>query len=347
MLLYFLGKEPQVEDLAVLCTPLPSNLALSLCLVCLVDRKMRERLGTKLQVRQKTGFAFNFNLDEDLQAKDEAHERESFRSGFSSSDPALYKANTFAANREKDTEDVRSTRVDGLGIDLRESMSQLTVAKQKKKKPPGKRRRKGKKKGKGKCKGQGTVDSGYDSATQAYQDETIIPSTIVKFSSGTPSQPAGSLDRKISNVNPSSESGDVVETPQPITLLNLPSAGIRDVVPRSQSLSPLSAISRPPPGLTLESWKDPALTMDERRRRRFGRGVRNLVAIQRSCESRKGLPASSGELQAMIAGDDDRSIKSDTDRMRQMESLVENGDPTGSSVFAFGFDIGISFNGGS
>lgn len=299
-------------------------------------------MRTKLQVRQQTGFAFNFKLDEDPHAKDKAREQEPFHSRFSLSDSASY--------REKDAEGVRSSRVDGFGIDLRESVSQPTVVKQKKKKPSGKKRHKGKTKRKGKCKGQGTVDSDNDSAAQAYREaETVIQSTTVNFSSGTHSQPAGSLDSKINGINPSSEWGDVVETPQSITLPNLPSKGIGDVVPPSQSLSPLPAISRPPPGLTLESWKDPALTVDERRRRRFGRGVRNLAAIQRSCESRKGIPVSSGELMMTekMAGADERGVKSDTDRIRQVESLVENEGPMRSSVFAFGFDIGISFNGGS
>eukprot|EP00953_Heterococcus_sp_UTEX-ZZ885_P024583 13441-Heterococcus_DN1.PRE.2 len=37
----------------------------------------------------------------------------------------------------------------------------------------------------------------------------------------------------------------------------------------------------PPPGLTLESWRDPTLTEAERRRLKYGSGVRNIKAIQR------------------------------------------------------------------
>ncbi|CAN0072402.1 unnamed protein product, partial [Scytosiphon promiscuus] len=107
---------------------------------------------------------------------------------------------------------------------------------------------------------------------------------------------------------------------------------------------------RPPPGFTLESWKDPTLTGEERRRRRFGSGVRNMAAIQRRCDARREL-----------AANDDLEVESSDLPGANREAPQEAASPEagipadvlphraggGSSVFAFGFDIGISFDGGT
>lgn len=90
---------------------------------------------------------------------------------------------------------------------------------------------------------------------------------------------------------------------------------------------------RPPPGLTLDSWKDPALSDEERWRRRFGRGVRNITAIQRSRDARKTSNSPSGSKASAKCCDEN----SDTGRCRAAAPAAD--------VFAFGFDIGIQFGG--
>ena len=308
---------------------------------------MRARLGTKLRARQKTGFAFNFNLDADREvsleenfAEDEAGERNSFRFGFGLSEDPAVEDNTETLprpSRGKTGGVGASPKLvqDGFDLDVRESVAQAGAVRQKKKKPSGKKKRKGKGKAKGKGKGKAKEigDEGYDDAVE--------PSTEIKT---TPL--SLTADAAINaSANPASE-GDS-EIKQSTNLPNSLPLGIDNHVPPSHSLSPLPAVSRTPPGLTLESWKDPALTIDERRRRRFGRGVRNLAAIQRSCESRKGLSATSGEMpEKNVSVNDGRIARPDPNQARDVEGLLETGVSTGSSVFAFGFDIGITFNGG-
>jgi hypothetical protein len=56
------------------------------------------------------------------------------------------------------------------------------------------------------------------------------------------------------------------------------------IAPGTASKAPIPLVRTskgPPPGLTLESWRDPTLTEAERRRLKYGSGVRNMKAIQR------------------------------------------------------------------
>ncbi|CAM9571800.1 unnamed protein product [Discosporangium mesarthrocarpum] len=68
--------------------------------------------------------------------------------------------------------------------------------------------------------------------------------------------------------------------------------------PPATMANPMSSLGlqpRPPPGLTLDSWRDPALTEEERRRRRFGKGVRNMAESTKP-SSKKPLPPCQGSL---------------------------------------------------
>lgn len=113
----------------------------------------------------------------------------------------------------------------------------------------------------------------------------------------------------------------------------------------------ISETLRPPPGFTLESWKDPTLSGEERRRRRFGSGVRNMAAIQRSSDARRGLVVGGESEPERFLGRHGDLVRPDRDKTRGHGSVqaAVPGDTTvgGPSVFSFGFDIGISFNGGS
>jgi hypothetical protein len=59
----------------------------------------------------------------------------------------------------------------------------------------------------------------------------------------------------------------------------------------------------PSPGLTLESWRDPTLTEAERRRLKYGSGVRNIKAIQR--RSATTVSSTTADSKEATAGVDD------------------------------------------
>ncbi|CAM9416376.1 unnamed protein product [Choristocarpus tenellus] len=95
---------------------------------------------------------------------------------------------------------------------------------------------------------------------------------------------------------------------------------------------------QPPPGLTLDSWKDPTLTDEERHRRRFGRGVRNMVAIQRSGETRRSIGLGGAIGPEVGSGICELPVGAGVASSEMAQAATES-----SSVFAFGFDIGITF----
>lgn len=207
-------------------------------------------------------------------------------------------------------------------------------------KKKGKRKGGGKKKGgKGKGKDAGNPDRHPAGATGSPTNGTVfvMPSPAVATNEGCQSD--GNLSLGVGN--DSSERSEPVQQ-QPGT--DTPGLARPDAV--RMASSPVSVVTRPPPGLTLESWKDPALTGEERRRRRFGRGVRNMAAIQRSRDARRGPRVGAADLAAEEVVPDNNYqgglAKPDPDRARGESSRT-----SGSSVFAFGFDIGISFNEGS
>ncbi|CAN0503387.1 unnamed protein product [Ectocarpus sp. 12 AP-2014] len=75
-----------------------------------------------------------------------------------------------------------------------------------------------------------------------------------------------------------------------------------------------------------------------------------MVAIQRSCDARRGLIADGEVGEEKLPERQGEGLgRPGCDRARGMVGAGSPGSTTGggSSVFAFGFDIGISFDGGS
>lgn len=270
---------------------------------------------------------------------DDSSARGSFRFGFDPPDTSNGAEISASVGGRKERE--TSPPDERFVIDVQESAHARLKA-QKKNKGTGKKKKK--KKGKGK-----RVEEDPRHQPQAPPVQEVATGTSA--TSATMSVPSGTADRTGVPTNDylsttvasgSSEEARSTELPGPAPPeLSKPESP-------AQSFLPVPAIARPPPGLTMESWKDPALTGEERRRRRFGRGVRNLAAIQRSCDARRGAANAQGA--AVAEGVPDREVgvaRPDPDRARDEEGSIANGAPGGSSVFSFGFDIGISFNGGS
>ncbi|CAM9170435.1 unnamed protein product [Laminaria digitata] len=284
---------------------------------------VRARLEKKLHVKQKTGFAFNFDLveDEGLEkgdARGSSTERESCRFEFDPTETPGDVGTSVGGKQHRCGGDADPREDDDFVVHVVSGMS--TAPRSAKKK--GKRKAGGKKKksGKGKGKGAGNPDR-------------------------HPAENELNRERDESTGSPTKDAAIVVPSPALAT-----NEGCQSDDPDAGRMepSPVPVVARPPPGLTLESWKDPALTLEERRRRRFGRGVRNMAAIQRSRDARRGAGVGAADLAAEEVVPDSNTgsnqgglAKPDPDRARGESSRA-----SGSSVFAFGFDIGISFNEG-
>lgn len=304
-------------------------------------------------MKQKTGFAFNFDLveDEGLEegdARGGSTERESFRFEFNPTETPGDVGTSVGDKQHRCGGDADPREDDDFVVHVVSGTS--TAPRSAKKK--GKRKAGGKKKksGKGKGKGAGNPDRhpaenelnrerDESTGSQTKDAAIVVPSPALATNEGCQSDGVISLGMR----NDSPEGAAPLQQ-QPGT----------DAVGHAQpdagrmEPSPVPVVARPPPGLTLESWKDPALTLEERRRRRFGRGVRNMAAIQRSRDARRGAGVEAADLAAEEVVPDSNTgsnqgglAKPDPDRARGESSRA-----SGSSVFAFGFDIGISFNEG-
>ncbi len=289
--------------------------------------KVRARLEKKLQVRQKSAFAFNFAIDSDADdlpngeacGDGESGERGSFRFDFNPSEtnatarsaPSQAKARSFCGESNP-----RAAQDFVVEVEGRRAQSSRSRRSKPKKKGAGK-----KKKG-GKVKGKPAEKVLHDPAEEDHpqQDSSAKPPTTT--GSSTPPVRGGGGQAMIGGTL-----ATAIDVGEETTMKTL----------------------RPPPGFTLESWKDPALTVEERRRRRFGSGVRNMAAIQRSCDARRGLVAdANGEIEAEDSSGKDRDlVRPERDRGRGAGAGQQSNASGGRSVFSFGFNIDVSFNGGS
>lgn len=308
--------------------------------------KVRARLEKKLQVRQKTGFSFNFAIDSDADdvqegevcGRGDAGERGSFRFDFNPTNTNVSAGISTESKERRGGDGAHPRAVQDFVVEMETRKPQPNGKKKTKKKGTDKKKKGGKGKGKPAERGLGGL-SGEQQPQAIPPPKARAPSTVVTGGNETNNSPLATT----------SDSGLKRGDAQPGAsaahgLGELSEVGEKTVAPETL---------RPPPGFTLESWKDPALSGEERRRRRFGSGVRNMAAIQRSCDARRGLVAD-GELNAEeFPGRHGGLLRPDRDRARAGTSgPVQAGIPGGtsaggSSVFAFGFDIGISFDGGS
>lgn len=290
----------------------------------------------KLQVKHKTGFLFNFRLDGD---GDDAREEGDTRGGANAGERGAFRfafnpcVDTGATGASKGASGGGANPPIARGFVVTRKESTGTTSAGKKKKAANKKKKKGKGRGKGSQKSDPRpVGNPRD---QVDVPEPPIEGTAECLPSPTVSCAGYATNDALSIVAASDSSlpqGTVQQPDAAAPHLAQPDA-------RQRNLSTAPMMARPPPGLTLESWKDPALTAEERRRRRFGRGVRNMVAIQRSRDSRRGVTAEEGLVGEDVTGSPGGVVRPDPSR--------DLGAAGGSSVFAFGFDIGISFNGGS
>lgn len=285
----------------------------------------------KLQIKQKAAFAFNFTVDSDDTGDLQGGEQGSFRFDFNPPDTTI---DGKGAEESKE-------RSSG-GLDNPRAAEDFVVEIEGRSAGPNA-------KNKSRKKGAGKKKKGGKRKAKSAEQERIRDRTGEQ-------QPQQDLATKPPSSSPMSDGGGQTNS------CRLPLAVESDSKPKSDDARQESATPdnvgektnsetlRPPPGFTLESWKDPALSVEERRRRRFGSGVRNMVAIQRSSEAR-GLAAGEESEPEGFNGRHGDLARPDRDRARghgPVQAAVP-GDTTvgGPSVFSFGFDIGISFNGGS
>ncbi|CAN0301484.1 unnamed protein product [Ectocarpus sp. 4 AP-2014] len=296
---------------------------------------VRARLEKKLQAKQKTGFAFNFAVDSDAdeqrqgggQEGGDAGERGSFCFNFNPADasdaPTCVPESNGGRRRSGDASSLRAAQ-DFLTV-VEKSGAQPSG--KKKTKGAGKKRKKKNKGGKGKAQ-QSRQQKSQDPVGEGPEQEIVVDCRTT-FSHGTVGDGGGGATSS--------------------AVSSLLAATASDSSPKREHRQRPPGL-RPPPGFTLESWKDSAITGEERRRRRFGSGVRNIVAIQRSCDARRGLIAD-GEVgdEKLPERQGEGLGRPSCDRARGMVGAGAPDGTTGggSSVFAFGFDIGISFDGGS
>jgi len=285
---------------------------------------VRARLEKKLQVRQKSAFAFNFAVDSDDadefpkgEACGDGHteEKSSFRFGFDPTDANDAGPSTPRQAKARSSMGGGSNprAVQDFDIEV-EGRAQSSRKSKPKKKGAGK-----KKKG-GKAKGKPTEKVLRDAAREDRPQPDSSAKTPTATTSSTPS--VGGEGGQATNDGALAVAIDVGEETAKNKL-------------------------RPPPGFTLESWKDPALTVEERRRRRFGSGVRNMAAIQRSCDGRRGLVVD-GEVEAEDSSGKRRDlVRPERDRGLGVGAGQQPNNVSGgrSSVFSFGFNIDVSFTG--
>lgn len=363
----------------------------SFSLTYVLQAKVRARLEQKLLARKK-GFAFNFQVggqDVEPTAAGDVHEGMPFRFGFNPAQeadataaameapiPAVYGGGTNNQSLRKSVEQRnRGTECEDW---ILEPISRPTKSKNSKKK--NRSNRKGARGGrKGKVQPQRKTDNALLEGDNVItirlpvvEDGVRCPTVVA---TATPTPPRGntlaaeSINHSTSSHNPHRMPQGVIseleapeETAHRAATEGTVSVCDQEVGSLTSTALCSSSSQRVPPGLTLESWKDPALTDEERRRRRFGRGVRNMAAIQRSQNARRegravvgrapcgeSLPHSAIERphrHGVEMGNLDMM-----ERCRENNGVgggsVEADGPVGggSSVFAFGFDIGISFNG--
>ncbi|CAM9114483.1 unnamed protein product [Hapterophycus canaliculatus] len=286
-------------------------------------KSVRARLEKKLHAQQKTGFAFNFAVESDEADLQEdkmlsgasAGGQRSFRFAFDPSSTNEIGASTLGESRSRGGGGGATRRADqGFSIEVEQQRAAQPHGKNKPRK-----KRAGKKKKRGKGKGKAAEQKPPQELTAEPSEPAVIAGPPIAVGDG------------------GGKTGN--------SLLSLPITAAKDG--NSDSVRREQAPLRPPPGFTLESWKDPTLSGEERRRRRFGSGVRNMAAIQRRSDARRDM-----------AANDDLDIEGSdlpcTDRETTL-GVVSVGVPAdatsgvggGSSVFAFGFDIGISFDGGT
>lgn len=310
-------------------------------LVSVWSLQVRARLERKLVARKKE-FAFNFPLDDEGGIRPEAttdsavDERTSFRFDFHKTEPGLDGSHTELPPSEnrRQLQDFAATS----------TLAPLSHSDDGRRKEgnAGKAGKKQKKKKKKKRKEPSEV---------RVQDSDRLE-RIDK--AGAASSSAKGLSRRIaalSSVEAATDADALLGTPIAPALPESHGTGRADMMPAASSgtapgvsLSGIPEASRPSPGLTLESWKDPALTDEERRRRRFGCGVRNMAAIERRSDNRRvGLANMSRAVGSHVRPPANGEAVAES----QVESLPRRDEDasTGSSVFSFGFDIGISFNG--
>ncbi|CAN0263588.1 unnamed protein product [Ectocarpus fasciculatus] len=294
---------------------------------------VRARLEKKLQVKQKTGFAFNFAVDSDAdeqqegggQEEGDACERGSFCFNFNPTDASDVPTRVPEGKGRRRSSDASSLRAaQDFLIGVEKSGAQPSG--HKKRKGAGKKKKKKKKGGKGEVQ-QPREQRCQDPVGEGPEQEIVVDSPTIS-SHGTVVDGGGEATSSV--------------------VVALPAAAASDSSPKREHKQRPPGL-RPPPGFTLESWKDPAITGEERRRRRFGSGVRNMVAIQRSCDARRGFVADGEVREETLPERQGEGLgRPGCDRARGMVGAGAPGSATsgGSSVFAFGFDIGISFDGG-
>lgn len=306
------------------CSPCPHPVRF------LFDRKVRARLEKKLQIKQKAAFAFNFTVDVDDTDDLQGREQGSFRFDFNPPDTAIAGKGA-AESKERSSGGCDNPRAsEDFVVEIEGRRAGPNSKNKSKKKGAGKKKKGGKRKAKV-AEQERTQD--LTGELQPQQDLAPKPPSLSPVGDGGGQTTSCRTPLVEGDSKPKSDDG------------RQESATPDDVGEKSNNSKTL----RPPPGFTLESWKDPALSVEERRRRRFGSGVRNMVAIQRSSDARRGVVAGESEPEGFL-GRHGGLAKPDRDKSRghrPVQAAVPGENVGGPSVFSFGFDIGISFNGGS
>lgn len=355
----------------------------SISLVHRITRgQVRARLQQKLLSRKKS-FAFNFQVDDNVEnSAGKGDERTEFRFGFDPAEEAEASSKTRVtpaskiarnsggsiASSSKLNKSARSGLAGGDEWISTTPIAPSSTAKTKNTRKGSSMRRTGASKSEVKTKRDrknaepasgDRVDSAAPDCAPAKNAKWERPSAARSTGVHQPQEakippelaPNNDCSNRTSSQNPINHGPPQFKAPNGPAHIAATSDQWSALVHPFPSLLKSSRNRRPPPGLTLESWKDPALTEEERRRRRFGRGVRNMAAIQRSWDARRGdsgVPTDADavdrlHLESEVGGEPDRSNGVEGDGgVGGGNTAVSGG---GSSVFAFGFDIGISFNG--
>lgn len=276
----------------------------------------------KLQLKQKSAFAFNFTVDSDDPDDLQGKEQGSFRFDFNPLDAANVGVGARESMERSSGGRDNPRAAKDFVIEIEERRAGPSTKNKSKKKGAGKKKKGGKRKAKSAEQARIRHPTGEQQPQQDLATQSPISAAI------------GDGGGQATNCGSQPKSND---------------AGPGSATPDDVGEKTSSEKLRPPPGFTLESWKDPALSGEERRRRRFGSGVRNMVAIQRSSNARRGLVVGGESEPDGSLGRHGDVARPDRDKARghgPVQAAVP-GDAGGPSVFSFGFDIGISFNGGS
>lgn len=293
--------------------------------------QIRARLEKKLQNKQKASFAFNFAVDsdtDDLQGREQG----SFRFDFNTPSTTGVDRGAKAIKTKHSGGDDNPRAAEDVVVQIEEKRAQPNTKNKSKKKGAGKKKKGGKRKGKSAEK-EGIRDLTGGQQPQQDLGVTELPGSSTMGDGGGQTNNC-CLPRVVERES------------KPICGDAGQGSATSDGVEEKSNSETL----RPPPGFTLESWKDPALSGEERRRRRFGSGVRNMAAIQRSCDARREMVAGGEPEPEEFLGRHGGLVRPDRDRAPghgPVQAAVPGDTAGGPSVFSFGFDIGISFNGGS